>query len=85
LRPGDGFLQRKSVTLSWDPSTSGDAAGYRVHLATVPPSMRYVYDVGPVTELSVYIPIGKSYQFNVVAYNEAGESPPSSDFRFDLF
>jgi len=47
--------------------------------------MRYVYDVGPVTELRVYIPIGRSYQFNVVAYNEAGESPPSSDFRFDLF
>jgi len=37
------------------------------------------------TEWSVNLLIGKSYKFSVVAYNNAGESAPSDDFRFDLF
>lgn len=76
---------RRRVTLSWDPSTSNDATGYRVRISTLNPSAHYVHDVGMSTEWSVNLLIGKSYKFSVVAYNNAGESAPSDDFRFDLF
>ncbi|MBA5866282.1 MAG: hypothetical protein GDA67_06240 [Nitrospira sp. CR1.3] len=76
---------RRRVTLSWDPSTSNDATGYRVRISTLEPLAQYVHDVGLNTEWSVNLLVGKRYKFSVVAYNAAGESPPSDDFRFDLF
>lgn len=80
----------KSVTFLWDPSSSGNATGYKVSItaladSTEPVYGEHVYDVSSETQLIATLLTGKSYKFTVVAYNAAGESPPAIDFYFDLF
>lgn len=81
---GDNRPQTKSVTLAWDPSPSGDAAGYKVYITMVSTSVQYAFDAGPETQFQIDLPIGKSYYFTVTGYNAAGEGPPAIYFRFDL-
>lgn len=81
----NNWPRTKSVNFGWDPSPSGNAKGYKVYVTAVPGSMQYVYDVSSETQLKVTLPIGMSYKFTVIAYNAAGDSPPASDFHFDLF
>ena len=83
--PTDWPPQQKSVTLGWNPSLSADATGYKVHIITVSGLVRYAFDAGPATQLTVDLPIGERYLFTVVAYNAGGESPPAGYFHFDLF
>ncbi|MDE3050639.1 MAG: fibronectin type III domain-containing protein, partial [Nitrospirota bacterium] len=60
--------------------------GYRVYVTMMSPTpMHYVFDAGTETQLKTDLPIGESYSFTVVAYNGAGQSPPSSIFEFALF
>lgn len=47
--------------------------------------VQYTFDAGTETQLKTDLAIGESYYFTVVAYNGAGQSPPSSAFQFDLF
>jgi hypothetical protein len=77
--------QTKSVSFTWDPSPSGNADGYRVYVTTVSALAQYAFDAGPETQLKADLPVGEKYLFTVVAYNAAGQSPPASYFRFDLF
>jgi hypothetical protein len=50
-----------------------------------PTPMHYIFDAGAETQLNADLPIWESYYFTVVAYNGAGQSPPSSTFEFVLF
>ena len=76
----------KSLTVSWDPSPTGTAVGYRVYVRMMSPTpMHYIFDAGAETKLNADLPIGENYYFTVVAYNGAGQSPPSSTFEFALF
>jgi hypothetical protein len=49
----------KSVAVAWDPSSSGDAAGYRVYLMTVSALVQYSFDAGPETQLTADLPLGE--------------------------
>ena len=75
----------KSVTFGWEPSSSGNATGYKIYITTVSALGEHAFDAGPETQLKVDLPIGEKYVATVTAYNAAGESSPSSDFQFDLF
>ena len=77
--------QTKSVTFEWNPSPSGKADGYKIKITTLSPLTQYAFDTGPGTHLTVDLPMGKSYFATVVAYNDAGQSPPADYIRFDLF
>lgn len=75
----------KSVTFAWEPSASGNAAGYKIYVTTVSALVQHVFDAGSETQFKVDLLIGERYVATVTAYNSAGESLPSSDFQFDLF
>lgn len=83
LQTGSDSILR-SVTLAWDPSASGNSAGYRVSLRSDSTVVPNYYDAGPATELTVSLLAGTRYWFTVVAYNAAGESPPAEEFPFML-
>ena len=74
---------RKSVTLAWD--SSDRAAGYRVKVRSLSTTMQYHFDTGLQTELTLLLPLDQQYSFTVVAYNQAGESPPSDLYNFALY
>lgn len=74
----------KSVTLSWDPSASGNADGYRVYVTGDSTVFPYYVDAGPATQLAMTLLAGHRYAFTVVAYNAAGESPPAHAFTFNV-
>ncbi len=74
----------RRVTLVWDPSASGNSAGYRVSVRSDSTVAPYYYDAGLATELTVSLLAGTRYWFTVVAYNAAGESPPAEEFSFML-
>lgn len=74
----------RRVTLVWDPSASGNSDGYRVSVRSDSTVSPYYYDAGPATQLTVSLLAGTRYWFTVLAYNAAGESPPSEEFSFTL-
>lgn len=74
--PGDG-----SVTLSWQPTTEGDTAGYLLYYGTKPERYRgddasagtSPIDVGDTTEVLLEgLENGKIYYFAVAAYDKVG-------------
>lgn len=83
LPTGSHSILRR-VTLAWDPSASGNSAGYRVSVRSDSTVAPYYYDAGLATELTVSLLAGTRYWFTVVAYNAAGESPPAEEFSFML-
>lgn len=83
LQSGAASILRR-VTLAWDPSASGDSDGYRVSVRSDSTVAPYYYDAGLATQLTVSVLAGTRYWFTVLAYNAAGESPPSEEFSFIL-
>jgi Fibronectin type III domain len=74
----------RRVTLTWDPSSSGDPTGYRVYVRSDPTVEPSYFDAGPVTQLTMSLIVGNRYFFTVTAYNAAGESPPADEITFDV-
>lgn len=69
------------LTLTWNPNSEPDLAGYRVHRGTNSGSYNWIQDVGNTT---TYAPLGLTpgqlYHFVVTAYDESGlESAPSNE------
>ena len=82
-----GFENRprtRPVTFTWDSSSSGNVAGFRVYVTTVCTLVQYAFDAGRETQFRVVLPIGQQYVATVTAYNAAGESPSAGDYQFDL-
>ncbi|MCS6292085.1 MAG: fibronectin type III domain-containing protein [Nitrospira sp.] len=77
--------ETKSITFEWNPSPSGNAAGYIVRVSTASAQTNYTFNTGQETRLVVDLPRGESYIATVLAYNIAGESLPADYIRFDLF
>ncbi len=83
--PTRGALETKAITFEWNPSPSGNAAGYIVRVSAASALAHYTFKTGQETRLSVELPTGNSYIATVLAYNSAGESLPAEYIRFDLF
>ncbi len=77
--------ETQPVTFEWNPSPSGDAAGYKIAVSTVSAKTQYAFETGPETHLTVNLPKGESYYATVLAFNSAGQSPRADYIRFDLF
>jgi len=84
-RGSENGPQTKSVTFTWDPPSSGNAAGYKIYVTTVSTLAQYTFDAGPQTRLTVALPIAERYSIILTAYNAGGESPPVGPIQFDLF
>jgi len=75
--------QADSVSLTWNPNTEPDLAGYKLHMGTSPGSYSQIIDVGHVTSYTVssLVP-GDTYYFSLTAYdiyaNESGFSTEMS-------
>lgn len=78
-------LRGAQVTLTWNPNTETNLAGYKVYwsVGTNAPSKQ---DVGLQTTTVVSnLTIGTGYLFYATAYNAAGlESPPSAPVRYTV-
>lgn len=74
-----------AAELRWDPST-GQVDGYRVfYWETDAPEAEWSKDVGAATSVNLdllYLDLGKSYTFEVRAYNAAGHSGPSNQVEY---
>ncbi len=71
--------QADSVSLTWDPNTEPDLAGYKLYMGTSPGSYSQIFDVGHVTSYTVSnLVAGDTYYFALTAYdiyaNESGFS-----------
>ena len=74
----------KTVTLSWDPSVAGNVTGYKVSVRSDQTAEPNYVDIGASTQLTTALLTGTRYSVTVIAYNTAGESPPSEEFSFTL-
>lgn len=73
----------QSVSLSWDPSTDPNVAGYRVYSGTASHDYSGSLDVGSATGASVPVPLsGVTYYFAVTAYDSLGNQ---SDFSNEAY
>jgi Fibronectin type III domain len=77
--------QTRSVTFAWNPSVTQDLDGYHVRITSLSTSWEYMFSAGRETMLTVNLPVGEIYAATVVAYNRAGESPPSTPVIFAPF
>ncbi len=67
------------VSLSWDASQG--ATGYKVYYGFASQNYPFIIDIGLWTQCTISnLDFGKTYYFNVTAYNEAGES----DFAMEI-
>ena len=66
------FAETRSVTLSWDPNTEPDIAGYKVHWGTSSGVYGQFSDVSQTTASVSDLAVGIRYYFAVTAYNKAG-------------
>ncbi len=66
------FAETRSVTLSWDPNTEPDIAGYKVYWGTSSGVYSQFSDVSQTTASVSDLTVGVRYYFAVTAYNEAG-------------
>ena len=58
------------VTLSWDPNTETDLAGYKIHIGTVSGTYDTVIDVKNVTRYTVTeLVVDKTYYFALTAHD----------------
>ena len=65
--------QSSSVTLSWNPNSESDLAGYRVYAGTVSGSYGNPVDMGNVTTFQIVnLSPGQTYHFAVTAYDSSG-------------
>src|SRR5438270_4807828 len=77
-------VKAASTGLAWDPDSSPNVVGYRLHSGTTSGVYMQISEVGNVTSILVsnLIP-GKKYFFVVTAYNTAAlESAPSNEVSF---
>jgi len=71
-----------SVTLTWDPNSEPDIAGYKLYYGKTSGSYEFAIDVGNQTSYSISdLEDGKTYYFIVRAYNVFGKE---SDFSGEL-
>lgn len=82
MRAGETVMH--TVTLSWNPSSSENVTGYRVHYGQQSGNYPNSIDVGNQLTAEVANLIdGTTYYFAVTAYNNAGEeSEPSEEFHY---
>lgn len=69
------------LPIAWDVPTSGNVAGYKVHVGTAAGSYTTHLDVGNVTQYDISLPdttTGKVY-VAVTAYNDGTESSVSNE------
>jgi hypothetical protein len=77
--------ETQPITFEWNPSPSGDAAGYTIRISNAAATTHYTFQTGRETRLTVELPKGESYIATVLAFNGAGQSPPADYIRFALF
>lgn len=69
-----------SVTVSWNPNTESDLAGYKVYYGLASRDYVEPVDAGNVTEIKIPGFLrGKTYFFAVTAYDHAGNESEFSD------
>jgi hypothetical protein len=75
------------ASLSWDPDSSTNLAGYKVYMGTASGAYGTSFNVGNVTSYSVSnLPLGTTYFFVVTAYNTSGvESLPSNEVSKSVY
>ena len=62
--------QADSVSLTWNPNTEEDRAGYKVYVGTMPAAYSDTIDVGHVTTYTIPdLAPGETYFFAVTAYD----------------
>ena len=66
------FAETSSVSLSWDPNTEPDIAGYKVHWGTSSGVYSQFSDVPQTTASVSDLTVGVRYYFAVTAYTETG-------------
>ena len=76
--------QTKTVTLAWDPPATDSVGGYHVKITSMSTSVDYSFHAIREHSLTVTLPLPARYEVHVVAYNDAGTSPPAL-MTFDLF
>jgi hypothetical protein len=63
----------ETVTLSWNPNSEADLAGYRIHYGTTSANYSTTVDVGRVTTCNISnLAAGQTYYFAAKAYNASG-------------
>jgi hypothetical protein len=68
------------ITLTWDPNSEADIAGYRLHYGTVSGVYTSQLDLGNKTTATIPVLIvGKTYFFALTAYDTAGEESQLSN------
>jgi Fibronectin type III domain len=74
----------EAATLSWDPSSSLNIAGYRLHCGVTKGVYIQTIEVGNATSILVSnLVAGKTYFFVVTAYNTMGlDSAPSNEVSY---
>lgn len=73
-----------TVTLTWDPVSHPDLAGYRLYVGTQPGRYETTLDIGAVASYRYQgLQPGTSYYFAVSAYDRTGtESPKSNEVSY---
>ena len=76
-----------SATLTWNPNTETDLAGYKVYVGTASGTYGAPIDVGNVTTFQVVnLSQGQTYYFAVTAYDYSGnESGFSNEVSKTIF
>ena len=77
-------VEAAGVTLAWDPASSPNIAGYRLHSGTTSGVYSQTIELGNATSTLVSnLATGKTYFFVVTAYNTMGvESAPSNEVSY---
>jgi Fibronectin type III domain len=77
-------VEAAGVTLAWDPASSPNIAGYRLHSGTTSGVYSQTSELGNATSTLVSnLVTGKTYFFVVTAYNTMGvESAPSNEVSY---
>ena len=77
-------VEAAGVTLAWDPASSPNIAGYRLHSGTTSGVYSQTSELGNATSTLVSnLVTGKTYFFVVTAYNTMGvESTPSNEVSY---
>lgn len=75
------------ASLTWNPVTSTNLAGYKVYVGTAPGVYGTPLDVGNMTSYTVNnLSIGTTYYFAVTSYNTTGkESAPSNEVSKSIY
>jgi hypothetical protein len=79
-------IMADSLTLTWDPYSIPNLAGYRLYSGTTPGVFTQRIEVGKSTTISVSkLKDGQTYFFAVTAYDISGaESPPSNKVSYTV-